>query len=210
MFRDVMRKACAARFGHEVIGETDSGLAAIEMVSRLKPDAVILDLSLPDMDGFNVVDRIFKELPRTRILVVSAHCDDYTLFRVEKSGVHGFVDKNSNTVETLREALIAIEAGRIYFSAAFQSAKLARRSDPMSFTKLLSDRERAVLSLIGQGLSDDEIGERLDVSPRTVQTHRSRILCKLAIKGTPKLIAFAIEHGFTRVMPKFGAPPMYF
>jgi DNA-binding NarL/FixJ family response regulator len=209
MFRDVIRKSCIARFGHEVIGETDSGVKAVEMILRLKPDAVILDLSLPDMDGFNVVDRVLKSMPRLRILVVSSHCDDYTLFRVEKSGVQGFVDKNSNTVETLREALVALEAGRIYFSAAFQAAKMARRADPMSFTKVLSDRERAVLSLIGQGLSDDEIGERLTLSYRTAQTHRSRILRKLDIKGTPKLIAFAIEHGFTRAQSKFGSTPVY-
>lgn len=209
MFRDVIRKACSSRFGHEVIGETDSGVKAVELILRLKPDAVILDLSLPDMDGFNVVDQVLKRLPALRILVVSSHCDDYTLFRVERSGVHGFVDKNSNTVETLRGALAALEAGKIYFSSAFQAARLARRANPTAFTKVLSDRERAVLSLIGQGLSDREIGERLGVSMRTAQTHRSRILRRLDIKGTPKLIAFAIEHGFTRVQSKRGSSPVY-
>jgi DNA-binding NarL/FixJ family response regulator len=209
MFRDVIRKACTGRFGHQVVGETDSGVKAVEMILQLRPDTVILDLSLPDMDGFNVVDQVRKKLPELRVLVVSSHCDDYTLFRVERSGVQGFVDKNSNTVETLREALLAIEAGRIYFSSAFQSAKMARRSNPTSFTKVLSDRERAVLSLIGQGLSDSEIGERLCLSHRTAQTHRSRILRKLDVKGTPKLIAFAIENGFTRVQSKRGATPVY-
>src|SRR5688500_11957085 len=125
MFRDAIRKACGARFGHEVIGESDSGLQAVELILRLKPDAVVLDLSLPDMDGFNVVDQVMKSLPSVRILVVSSHCDDYTLFRVERSRVHGFVDKNSNTVDTLQQALGAIEQGRIYFSPAFQAAKLA-------------------------------------------------------------------------------------
>src|SRR5688572_18518593 len=131
MFREVIRKACASTFGHEVIGETDSGLKAVELILRLKPDAVILDLSLPDMDGFNVVDQVVKKLPSLRILVVSSHCDDYTLFRVEKSKVHGFVDKNSNTLETLREALVAIDDGKIYFSKTFKAAKLARRYDPV-------------------------------------------------------------------------------
>ena len=210
MYRDVILKACSSRFGHDVVGETDSGAKAVEMIQRLKPDAVILDLSLPDMDGFDVVDLVHKSLPWVRILVVSAHCDDYTLFRVEKSKVRGFVDKNSNTVEALHEALSAIEAGRIYFSSAFQAAKLARRADPLSFTKVLSDRERAVLSLIGQGLSDDEIGEQLGLSFRTAQTHRSRILRKLGIKGTPKLIAFAIERGFTRAQSKLGSRPKSF
>lgn len=209
MFRDVIRKTCAMRAGHEVVGETESGMKAVEMILDLKPDAVILDLSLPDMDGFNVVDQIAKKLPSLKILVVSSHCDDYTLFRVEKSGVHGFVDKNSNTVETLLEALAALEAGRIYYSSTFMAAKRARRANPTSFTKILSDRERAVLSLIGQGLTDEEIGERLNVSHRTAQTHRSRILRKLDIKGTPKLIAFAIEQGFTKVPSKRGSIPVF-
>jgi DNA-binding NarL/FixJ family response regulator len=86
---------------------------------------------------------------------------------------------------------------------------MARRTDPRSFIKNLTDWERAILSLIGQGLSDDEIGERLNLSPRTVQTHRSNILRKLSLKGTPKLIAFAIENGFTQVQSKHGSIPVY-
>jgi len=74
---------------------------------------------------------------------------------------------------------------------------------------VLSDWERAILSLIGQGLNDDEIGERLNLSPRTVQTHRSNILRKLDLKGTPKLIAFAVENGFTQVQSKSGSIPVY-
>jgi len=209
MFRDVIRKTCIQQFGHTVVGETHSGIQAVELILKLKPDAVILDLSLPDMDGFNVADRVFAALPHLRILVLSAHCDDYTLFRVEKSGVHGFIDKYSNTVEALRDALISIDAGRTYFSVAFQAAKLARRNDPRSFTKVLTEWERAILSLIGQGLNDEEIGSRLNLSPRTVQTHRSHLLQKLNIKGTPKLIAFAIEHGFTQVPSKSGSTPAY-
>src|SRR3954471_25026073 len=99
MFRNMIRKTCVQQFGHTVVGETDSGLQAVELISKLKPDAVILDLSLRDMDGLNVAEKAFAALPQLKIIVLSAHCDDYTLFRVEKSGVHGFIDKNSNPVE---------------------------------------------------------------------------------------------------------------
>jgi len=208
MFRDVIRKACAD-FGYTVVGATESGAEAIEQIRELKPEVVVLDLSLPDLDGFTVIDRVLLAQPDVRILVLSSHCDDYTLFRVERAGVHGFIDKNTNTVETLREALLAIASGHIYFSAAFQEARLSRRSDPQSFTKVLSERERAVLSLIGQGLSDEEIGERLTLSARTVQSHRSNILRKLGLKNTPKLIAFAIEHGFTQIPTRHGTLPIY-
>lgn len=208
MFRDVIRKACVD-FGYTVVGATESGTQAVEQIRELKPEVVVLDLSLPDLDGFTVIDRVLLAQPDLRILVLSSHCDDYTLFRVERAGVHGFIDKNTNTVETLREALLAIASGRIYFSAAFQEARLSRRSDPQSFTKVLSERERAVLSLIGQGLSDEEIGERLTLSARTVQSHRSNILRKLGLKNTPKLIAFAIEHGFTQIPTRHGTLPIY-
>jgi len=209
MFREVIRKACVSRFRHEVVGETDSGAAAVPLILRLKPDLVILDLSLPDVDGFNVADRVLTELPELRILVLSSHCDDYTLFRIEKSGVHGYLDKNTNSIETLGNALTEIGAGRVYYSAAFQAAKVARRNDPRSFVKVLTEWERAILSLIGRGLSDEEIAVRLNLSFRTVGTHRSKILRKLGIKNTPKLIAFAVEHGFTQVPTVRGSKPVY-
>lgn len=209
MFRQVISSICARQFGHEVLGETESGVTAVEMILRLKPDVVLLDLSLPDMDGFNVVDRVTAKLPSVRILVLSSHCDDYTLFRVDQTGVHGFLDKASNTVEMLRDALREVDAGRCYFSETFQRARLARRQDPNSFLKVLSEWERAILALIGQGLSDAEIATRLNIAPSTAQKHRSNLLRKLGVKNTPKLIAFAIEHGFTQIALKDGARPAF-
>ncbi len=209
MIRDMIRKLCASERRCTVVGATDSGIKGIELILKHRPDALILDLSLPDIDGFNVADRALRILPSLKILMLSSHCDDYTLFRVEKSGVHGFLDKNSNTIEVVREALRAISEGRSYFSQAYQEARTARRSDPRSFIKVLSEWERAILALIGQGLNDEEIGDRLKLSPRTVQTHRSNILKKLDLKGTPKLIAFAVEHGFTQVQARLGSVPVY-
>ena len=107
------------------------------------------------------------------------------------------------------EALKTIAEGRVYYSAAFTEAKVARRNDPQSFTKVLSEWERAILSLIGLGLSDEEIGERFEISPKTAQKHRSQIMRKLGVKGTPKLIAFAVEHGFTQVPSRRGSKPVY-
>lgn len=209
MFREAIRRACTRDFGHTVVGETDSGLNAVEKVKELRPDLVLLDLALPDIDGFNVADRLMREDPTCRILILSSHCDDYSLFRIERSGVHGFIDKNGNSLETLGEALKSIEKGNAYYSAAFQNARLARRNDPNNFSKVLSEWERAILCLIGKGLNDDEIGEKLEISGRTVATHRSNIMRKLGVPNTPKLIAFAHEHGFTLVPAKRGTIPVY-
>lgn len=206
IIREAVRRACTQEFGHEVVAETEFGAAGVQLASRLKPDVVMLDLGLPDMDGFAVAAVILKTLPTTRVLVLSGLLDDYTVFRVEKSGVHGFIDKGTNTITQVRDALDALAAGKTYYSPAFSTARLARRTDTASFEKVLSESEQEILSLIGEGLTDEEIGLRLGISPSTAQTHRSNILQKLHIKGTPKLVAFAIRHGFTR-MPGHGHLP---
>lgn len=209
MVLDALRKACERDFGHEVVGEATRGDEALPLILRTRPDVVILDLSLPEMDGFAVAAGARKALPSLRILVLSAHCDDYTLFRVERSGVNGFVDKNGNPLAEIDRALQAIAQGKCYYSDFYHAAKLARRTDPRSFTKILSDRERVVLGLIGHGLTDDEIGQRLGITPRTAATHRSNILRKLNIAGSTKLIAFAHEHGFTSLPARRGTFPVY-
>jgi DNA-binding NarL/FixJ family response regulator len=199
MFRETIRKACERELGQRVVGECGTGREAIALTRELKPDALLLDLSLPDIDGLTVVERLHRESLYPKIVILSSHCDDYTLFRVEKSGISAFVDKNANRTDVLGEALRAVEAGRCYFSAVFQSVRVARRRNPRAFTKVLTEWELEILALIGLSLTDAEIGERLEISPRTVQTHRSQILRKLKIPSTPKLIRFAIDNGFTAI-----------
>lgn len=201
MFREAVAKACVQEFGHCVVAEAESGERAIHRVLRTAPEVLILDLSLPDMDGFSVIERLRSSGCLTRILVLSAYCDDYTVFRVEKANVHGFVDKRQNAIAVLKEALEAIASGGTYFSATFENARRARHADPLSFDKILSESEQRILCLIGEGLNDEEIGGRQGISPRTVQTHRHNILRKLRVSSTPKLIAFAMRHGFTRTNP---------
>lgn len=197
MFREVLRKVCAEDLRHEVVGEADDGRRAIEMVAQAKPDLVLLDLHLPNLDGFGVVEEIRKAAPAVRVLVLSSHCDEYTVFRAERARVQGFVDKNTNTVATLKLAITAVAEGRVWFSDAFKRAKAARHNDPNSFDKLLSDRERDVLTLIGAPLNDGAIAERLKISVETVEKHRFNILRKLGLSSREELVRYAHEHGFT-------------
>lgn len=206
MFREAIRKTCERDLGHEVIGECGTGAEAITLTGTLQPDAILLDLFLPDIDGLTVVDRLNRARLFPKILALSSHCDDYTLFRVEKSGVTGFVDKNANSTAVLGEALKALAAGCCYYSAVFQSVREARRRDNRSFTKVLSEWELEILALIGLALSDEEIAARLELSPRTVQTHRSTILRKLKLPNTPKLMRFAIDNGFTAIAVRTPPP----
>ena len=205
MFREVLRKVCARDLRHEVVGEAADGRSAVELVKSTQPELVLLDLHLPNLDGFGVVEAIQKAVPAVRILVLSSHCDDYTVFRVEKCRVQGFVDKNTNTVEVLKTAITAVGQGRTYFSETFLRIKATRHNDPQSFDKLLTDRERAVLSLIGEPQSDREIAHRLGISAETVEKHRFNLLSKLGLQSTAELSRYARAHGFTLVVPQDGA-----
>jgi two-component system response regulator NreC len=197
MFREVLRKVCTVELRHEVVGEAGDGLAAVQVVANTSPDLVLLDLHLPTLDGFGVVEAIRENTPQVKILVLSSHCDDYTVFRSERAHVQGFVDKNTNSVEMLKSAIGMVAEGKVWFSEVFQKVKAARHRDPHSFDKLLTDRERAVLTLVGLPLTDAEISSELQISEETVEKHRFNILRKFGLQTTTELVRFARERGFT-------------
>lgn len=204
MFREVLRKVCTQELQHEVVGEAADGRSAVLLALETKPDLVLLDLHLPNLDGFAVVEALQLVMPKVRILVLSSHCDDYAVFRAEKARMHGFVDKNTNTVAILKQAIAAVGAGGRFFSEEFLRVKAARHRDSHSFDKLLTDRERTVLALIGEPLTDREIAARLGLSEETVEKHRFNIQHKLDLHGMPALVRYAQDHGFTLSGPRRG------
>ncbi|MDB6170323.1 MAG: two component transcriptional regulator, LuxR family [Verrucomicrobia bacterium] len=197
MFREVLRKVCSRDLRHEVVGEAADGLTAVDLVIRTFPDLVLLDLHLPNLDGFGVVEALRHAVPLVKILVLSSHCDDYTVFRAEKARVQGFVDKNTNTVASLKEAITTVAQGRTFFSETFLRIKAERHSNTASFDKLLTDRERGILILIGEPLNDMEVAARLGITIDTAQKHRFNILRKLGLQSTAELMRYARTHGFT-------------
>lgn len=202
MFREVLRKICEHDLKHTVAGEAGDGARAIEVVRECRPDMVLLDLHLPNMDGFAVLEEIRKILPDVLVLILSSHCDAYTVFRTERAGVQGFVDKNTNSISALKQAIGAVAQGRVSFSDAFKQIRAKRHADPNSFDKVLGNRERTVLALVGQSLRDSEIAEQLGISEQTVSTHRLNIIHKLGLENTTELVRYAREHGFTLSAPK--------
>lgn len=202
MFREVLRKVCVRDLRHEVVGEAVDGQGAVAVVLATRPDLVLLDLHLPKLDGFGVVEAIRQGSPSIRILVLSSHCDDFTVYRAEKLFVNGFVDKNTNTVATLRKAITSVLDGLAYFSPEFVRIKSERQSDPQAFDKLLTERERTILSLVGIPYLDWEIAMRLQLTEGTVEKHRFNILRKLDLSSTTELIRYAREHGFTLAAPR--------
>jgi DNA-binding NarL/FixJ family response regulator len=208
MFREVLHKVCAVDLKLDVVGQAGDGHAAIELVKKLRPDLVLLDLHLPSLDGFSVAEAIQEHTPSTRILVLSSHCDEYTVYRAERAHVQGFIDKNTNSVAALKSAISAVMDGKVSFSDAFKRIRAARIRDPQSFDKLLTQRERDVLTLVGEPLGDDEIGRRLDIAADTVAKHRFNLLRKLGLKTTTDLVRYAREHGFTLSAPRAGDDAM--
>jgi DNA-binding NarL/FixJ family response regulator len=197
MFREVLRKVCSVDLQHEVVGETGDGRSAVGLALTTAPEMVLLDLHLPNLDGFGVLDALRRLAPEIRILLLSSHCDEYTVFRAGQAKVHGFVDKNTNSVAILKEAITAVGKGRVYFSETFKRMKAARHKDPRSFDKLLTARERAILPLLGESLDDAEIASRIGVSTGTAEKHRFNIRRKLGLQNSAELARYAREHGFT-------------
>jgi DNA-binding NarL/FixJ family response regulator len=207
MFREFLRTFCVKELGARVAGVAGSGRDAMNVIRKNQPNYLLLDINLPDGDGFEVAQYTKERWPSIRVLMLSSHCDDYTLFRVEQSGADGFVDKGTQSVNMLGRAFAALSRGEKFYSKTYLDAQRARMSD-QHFSKILSEQERAVLTLIGQSLSDEEIAERLGISPTTAQTHRSHILRKLNIANSLKLVQYALVHGFTPLVTQRNGQPV--
>lgn len=197
--RGLIDRVCEDAFTSAVVASARDGREGLELCRQVKPRLVLLDLELPDIDGFELVAQIRAVAPTTRILVLSSHTESYVLHRVQQAGVEGFVDKNEQTPEMLTVALRTVADGGTYFSASVEQALAKYRADPLAFTKVLSEREQELLRRLGQGHSDQVIAEQLKLSELTVRNHRRNIMAKIGVHSTPELIRYALERGFTRV-----------
>lgn len=196
--RGLVVRAAQDALPDAVVHPARSGAEGLELCRREQPGIVLLDLELPDVDGFELVTTIRAASSRTRIIIFSSHTEDYLLHRVNQAHVEGFVDKNEQTPEMLIDALRTVAADRRYFSPTIERALAQLRSDPRAFPKVLSEREQELLRLLGLGWTDTKIAEVVKLSEFTVRNHRRNIMSRLGIHSTPELIRYALEHGFTR------------
>lgn len=184
----------------EVVGEVSSGKEAVAAAEQLKPDVVIMDLSMPDLDGTAATKEIASRFPDSRVLVLTMHPEEEYLGPVIEAGASGYLVK-SDADRELVTAVRAIAHGDAYVrpSAARVLAKRMIVADPRQVDRAryerLTDRERAVLRLTGQGFSAPEIGTRLSISPKTVDTYKQRIHEKLNIGHRSQYVQFALRLG---------------
>jgi two-component system response regulator NreC len=201
--------------GIQVIGEASSGREAIEQATLGCPDVVVMDITMPEMDGLEATRRVKELCPQTHVLALTVHEDKQYLFEMMAAGASGYLTKQS-AAEDLVAAVYAVASGNIYLqpalarwlledyrrllSGAAGSAAAADTSHASGKDlSVLSKRERQVLELVAEGFSNNQIGDKLDISPKTAARHRERIMNKLNLHSSTELVKFAIRTGLIRV-----------
>jgi DNA-binding NarL/FixJ family response regulator len=184
--------------GMEVIGETGNGLDALERVRREQPDAILLDITLPGLNGLDVAARIGKLGLPTRVLMLSMHASPEYAARAFAAGAAGYLNKDS-AFDELAAALDAVLAGRRYLCRALDPTLVVefsrRAGNGESELELLTPRQRQILQLVTEGQSTRQIAERLNLSVKTIETHRAQLMQRLGIFDLPGLVRFALRNG---------------
>jgi two-component system response regulator NreC len=201
LLRQALRSLLEAQPNLEVIGEAMNGRDAVEVAERLMPDVVLMDMVMPGLNGIEATRQILKRSPGTRVLILTAYLEDERLLQALRSGASGYVVKNSDLDELLL-AIQSVHRGNTYFSSAVSeelavNEVLLQAKQPEGKTgyDLLTNREREVLQLIAEGLSNQQIADVLVISVKTVEAHRSHIMTKLHAKHRTDLIRYAIRRG---------------
>lgn len=197
MVREGVRAILARNPDSEVVGETGDGLRVAELVERLHPDVLILDVMLPGMNGIEVCRQVADRWRDTRVLMVSMHSNEAYVLAALRAGASGYLLKDTAAEELMRAAQV-LAAGGTYLGAPFSERAFAAyaASGPASTDPydLLTEREREVLQLAAEGHGNVEIGRRLFISPRTVEVHKANLLRKLGIQAS-EMVRYAIRRG---------------
>ena len=198
--RDGLRFLLNAQPDMEVVGEAADGRETLQGIRKIRPDIVILDIAMPVLNGIAVAEQIQELYSEMHVIILSMHSTTEHIFRALRAGAAGYVVKETAGEEVL-DAIRTVEAGGRYLSREISSKVIEdyilQRESVAEASPLdrLSAREREVLQLVAEGKSSAEIAEILSLSPKTVDTYRSRMMQKLHIDDLPSLVKFAIQHG---------------
>jgi two-component system, NarL family, response regulator NreC len=213
--RTGLRSFLDTQDGIQVVGEADSGGEAIQRAQQLNPDVVVMDITMPEMDGLEATRRLKDILPECKVLALTVHEDKQYLFEMLLAGATGYVTKQV-AAEELVTAIRCVAAGNVYLQPALARwlledyRRMMVESPPethgeksgQSLNKdldVLSPRERQVLEAVAEGMTNVEIGESLGISPKTVARHRERIMHKLNFHSSTELVKFAIRTGLIQL-----------
>ena len=200
LFREGLKAMLSPIPEYEIIGEAEDGLEAVRLIKKQKPDIVLLDLSMPRMNGFSVLREIKGSIPEVKILVLSIHESDQYVLQAFEAMADGYAIKDSSS-EELRIAIRSVLEGKKYISPGVAGNVLEGYLDGRKTLKsksaldTVTEREKQVLKLLGEGYQNKEIAGLVNISVKTVEKHRANIMAKLDLHNAAALTAFAFEHG---------------
>ena len=184
----------------EVVGESENGRETIKLVDSLKPDIVIMDVGMPGLNGIEATQAIVNQHPNTAVVILSMHADESYVMRALKAGARSYLLKDSAPADLMR-AIHAISQNKSFFSPkvsrilAEDYVRVLQQKGAVDSYDLLTSREREILQLIAEGKANKEVAAILNISPYTVETHRSHILEKLNLHNPVELILYAVRKG---------------
>jgi DNA-binding NarL/FixJ family response regulator len=201
VLRDGLRILLESQEDICVVGDAENGNTAIEGITNLKPDVAVMDITMPELNGIEAAQIVHEVLPDIGIVILSIHSDLEHIFRALQAGAQGYILKESAGSEVI-SAVRAVYLGRRYLSPSIRDTVMdayMHNRQMQSPLEMLSMREREVLQLTVEGHSSAAIAERMELSPKTVDTYRSRLMGKLGLRDLPELVRFAIKHGITPI-----------
>ncbi|MBL8058744.1 MAG: response regulator transcription factor [Anaerolineales bacterium] len=197
LVRKGLRSLLDAEAGLEVVGEAEDGREAVHKAQALAPDVVLMDITMPGLNGLEATRQIRKALPRVKVLALTVHANAEYVFQILRAGASGYLVKQAAVTELI-EAIRTVSRGETYLSAALSPAAVEayrRQAEAMAAPPRLTDREREVLQLIAEGRTNREIAGRLAVSVKTVEAHRAHVMEKLGLRTTAELTKYALRQG---------------
>lgn len=206
--REGLRQVLLADGDFDVVGEAANGVQALDIAARVRPDVVLLDLTMPGDSGLVVAQKLRQEVPNSRVLILSVHDDAEYVLESVRAGAHGYLRKDTTPAD-LRAAIRAVHSGDAYFSPAvakrltevLRSESSVPAPAPVvvpASLDALTNREREVLAAVARGLLNKEIAGQLGISVRTVEAHRDSVVRKLGIRSAAGLTRFAMEQGLLK------------
>lgn len=196
VIRRGLRALLESRRGWKVVAEAANGREAVEKAARLRPDLVVLDLSMPEMNGLEATPLILKAVPHARVLILTMHRTEELIEKTLQAGARSYVLK-SDAERDLITALEAVLDNRTFFTPAVSESLgdyLRRDKPPSSVGSTLTARERQIIQLLAEGKSNKEVAVRLGISVRTAENHRARIMRKLELRTLSDLVRHAIRN----------------
>ncbi|OGR31030.1 MAG: DNA-binding response regulator [Desulfobacca sp. RBG_16_60_12] len=199
--RDGLRSMLEKEPWIKVVGEAEEGRTTLRLARELEPDVIIMDVSMPDLNGIEATRQIVAEFPTIKVIALSMHNDRRFVLNMIKAGAKGYLLKDSAFKE-LAKAIKVVVSNQTYLSGEIadilvQDYLSVSTPDEFSAFHLLSPREREVLQLLAEGKSSNQIAESLHISVKTVETHRAQLMAKLKIKSIAELTKYAIREGLT-------------